>query len=114
MTKNLRWLTGLIFIGLNGAYAASRSMLGETPTGEVIAAASLLGIALLFLWVFIRSDEVERRVVLEASTAAFLITALAIAMPEGLIDVWNRKTLWAIAAGSWLIAYVWRMWRVAQ
>ena len=110
MSAAHRLVTGLVFVALYGLYASGRYVApGLSP---VIELAALVAIAGLFVWVFLRADEVQRRLVLEASTLAFLVTALAIVAPTALTAGLGAKGLWAIACGSWLAGYAWRWLRV--
>ena len=111
MTLPARIAAGLLFVVLYALYAAGH-YLAPASAAPIIAMAALAGIAGLFVWVFLRADEVQRRVVLEASSIAFAATALAIAAPAALTDSFGVRGFWAVACGSWLLAYAWRLWRV--
>ena len=111
MTLPARIAAGLLFVALYALYAAGR-YLAPAGAAPIIALVALAGIAGLFVWVFLRADEVQRRLVLEASSIAFVATALAIAAPPAFADALGARGLWAVACGSWLLAYTWRLWRV--
>ena len=111
MTVQTRIPAGLLFVALYALYATGRH-LAPAAVAPVLAVAALAGIAALFVWAFLRADEVQRRVVLEASSIAFMATALAIAAPPAFADALGARGLWAVACGSWLLAYGWRLLRV--
>ena len=111
MTIHTRIGSGLLFVALYALYAAGRH-LAPAAVAPIVALAALVGIAALFVWVFVRADEVQKRLVLEASSIAFVATALAIAAPPAFAESLGARGLWAVACGSWLLAYVWRLWRV--
>ena len=110
MSAAHRLAIGVTFVALYALYASARFVAhGLSPFVELGA---LLAIAGLFVWVFLRSDEVQRALVLEASTLAFMVTALAIVVPPSFTSGLGAKGLWAIACGSWLVGYAWRWLRV--